>query len=355
MSDEPQKVPFGQTTGGIILIQGVVTAVVSVVVTWLINNAADLPWLLIAAVFVGVAVVVFVVLSLFSKRLRKSIWVRFGKWLRGTWPVTTRTKERAVVSAFQAGIDSEKEKVAAERAQARNPQWHIDGQDRLGEHDLLWLENHGAQVKDVVMTCDPALFVLDGDVSWTGTLGTDGPGYEGKQFRGQPTELGRTQGVIFHVVWYDMNGDRHEGNVTYPPKEMRARDQEIHNEAWAEGREAGRAEVLAELEAAQPAPPPIKPRWVLVQDHTDNAPDDGWIVANMAKGAVALHVSLDAPREELVFLSAADWPDMTGKSQQNFSGYLTSRGESYGVTFKIEWTDANGQRKSERIDWEPIG
>ena len=345
--------PFGQTTGGIVLIQGVVTAVVSVVVTWAINNAADLPWLLITAVFLGVAVVVFIVLSFFSRRLRRAIWVRFGKWVRGAWPVTTRTHRRSVTSAFQAGIDSEREKIAAERALARNPTWHVDGQDRLGQHDLLWLENHGWQVKDVSMTCDPALFVLDGQASWPGTVGTDGAGYQGVQFRGQPTDLGKAQGVIFHVTWHDMNGDPHEADVPYPPKEMRAGEQAIRDEAWAEGRAAGRAEVLAELEDARPAAPPIKPRWLIFQNRDDDAPPNSWTVANMAEGAIALHVSVDAARSGLVFLSSADWPDMTGKAHNEFSAHLTDQGESYGVTFTIEWTDAEGARRNERIDWDP--
>lgn len=353
MSDE-QRLPFGQTTAGIIVIQGVVTAVVSAVVTWLINNAADLPWLLIVAVFVGVAVVIFIGLSLFSRNLRAAIWIRFGKWVRGFRPVTTRKHERAVAGAFQAGIDSEKEKVAAERARSRNPTWHIDARDRMGEHDLLWLENHGWEVHDVEMTCDPSLFVLDGQVSWPGSFGSDRPGgYVGKQFRGQPTDLGRSQGVIFHVTWHDQNGDQHEADVPYPPKEMRARDQEIHNEAWAEGRAAGRAEVLAEAEESQPGPPPVKPRWILVPDHGDDVVDNTWIVANVAEGAIAKHVSIDAKRSDLVFLSAADWPDMTGKAHNTFSAYLTKQGETYGVTFSIEWTDANGERQNESLWWDP--
>ena len=353
MSDE-QRVPFGQTTAGIFLIQGVVAAVVSTAATWIINNAADLPWLLIVAVFLSVAVVVFVGLSLFSRRLRQAVWVRFGKWLRGMWPVTTQKHERAVAGAFQAGVESEQTKVAAQRASARKPTWRIDARDPLGKHDLLWLENHGWQVRDVEMTCDPAVFVLDGQASWPGSFGSDRRGaIEGKHFRGQPTDLGRTQGVVFRVKWIDEVGDQHEADVPYTPKEMRAREQEIHNEAWAEGRAAGRAEVLAELEEARPSPPPVRPRWIIIPSVDDHAPANTWTLANVAKDAVAKHVSLDAARSGLVFLSAADWPDMTGTAQQDFSAYLTDHGETFGVTFTIEWTDANGERRKESIGWDP--
>lgn len=86
--------PWVQSTAGIILVNGVVTAVVSAVVTWIINNATSLPWVWILLTFAGSAAVVFLGLSLFRARLRELIWRRPWQWLGGL-RITTRASRRA--------------------------------------------------------------------------------------------------------------------------------------------------------------------------------------------------------------------------------------------------------------------
>lgn len=115
MNDKPQKVPFGQTTGGIILVQGVVTAVVSAIATWFINNATDLPWLPIAGVFFGLAIVFFLLTSLVSRRLRQAIWgsiARFFGWISELRLTTARQRVTASNTARAEFNETMKQSIA---------------------------------------------------------------------------------------------------------------------------------------------------------------------------------------------------------------------------------------------------
>lgn len=105
MNDEP-RVPFGQTTGGIVLIQGVMTAVVSAIVTSAINNSADLPWLTIAGLFLAIGLIVFLLTSLLRRRLRSAMWgwlPSLIQWLGGLRITTARQRDAALRVAHEDG------------------------------------------------------------------------------------------------------------------------------------------------------------------------------------------------------------------------------------------------------------
>ncbi|WP_311245811.1 hypothetical protein [Microbacterium sp. WCS2018Hpa-23] len=90
------RTPWVQSTAGIVVVNGVVTAVVSAVVTWIINNATSLPWVWILLTFAGIAVVVFLGLSFVRQRLREVIWRRPWRWLSGL-RVTSQASRKAHV------------------------------------------------------------------------------------------------------------------------------------------------------------------------------------------------------------------------------------------------------------------
>lgn len=99
-----QRVPFGQTTAGIIVIQGVVTAIVSAVATWVINNARELPWLSILSIFAGIAVGLFLLSTFIFRRARTVLWGWVPvawRWLRGLRVTTERQREKLRLQAEQ--------------------------------------------------------------------------------------------------------------------------------------------------------------------------------------------------------------------------------------------------------------
>ncbi|MBX3093608.1 MAG: hypothetical protein KF680_03580 [Cryobacterium sp.] len=352
MSEE-QRVRFGQTTGGIILIQGVVTAAVSAVVTWAINNAAGLPWLAIAALFLSIGLVVFLVMSLFQGRLRQVMW----GWIPRTlaWVFSLRIISHTGRHALeQSGYDRRSAEVAVERATTREPKWHFDARDNLGEEFFYWLENRGAMVTDVSITCDPEMFLLDGDTSWPGVFGDErANAYEGKRFKGVPTERGEAEGVIFHVTWHDNNGDPFERDVVMPPAEFRAGKAEALNEAFARGRAEGRADALAENEAKPPSIPLPRPRW-----HLDtHGPSKGkfaklgaieFHLANGVPTSVAYRVRVDGESGCRV-VGNGTWADLSGESKALFEALVDDDAYLFGLAVRVAWLDENGREHSEKL------
>jgi hypothetical protein len=83
-----------QTTAGVIVVNGIVTAVVSSIVTAIINNAGTLPWGSILLTFGVIAVAVFLLLSIIRKRLRETIWARPARWTWSWRPVSARRHAR---------------------------------------------------------------------------------------------------------------------------------------------------------------------------------------------------------------------------------------------------------------------
>lgn len=312
-----------------------------------------------AGIIAGLVVVFLAWLaSVIFARVKKigyrELWVRFGKWVRDTWPVMRRTRDRQVKKADTDAYKRRSDEIDRERKAAKQPYWEVDPRDRFGNGSML-LTDSGFGATDVRITSnDPELCVIvNGGQHFDHFINGGVGSTTGRQFDAALTERGRREGASFHVTWLDANGDLHEQDVILTPESILNAQELENNDYFVRGVIEGRKQLQNELDEAR-TKPVKKPRWVIVQDQ-DESTSNNWLVANMAEGATALHVSVDAPRGELVFLSAADWPDMTGKSQQTFSGYLTSHGESYGVTFTVEWTDANGDRRNEKVDWEPIG
>jgi hypothetical protein len=122
--------PWSQTITGALFINGVVTAVVSVGTTWVINNAAQLPWPLIVTTFLVVGVVVFLLASLFQKRLREAIWVRPARWLSGLRVTTKKQRDAAGRTATKKGLalanDNTKALIAAEMVRAERAEKEVD-------------------------------------------------------------------------------------------------------------------------------------------------------------------------------------------------------------------------------------
>lgn len=113
MTDEKPAVPWGQTTAGILVIQGIVTAVVSALVTWLINQAQGLDPAQLALTFVIVLVVVFLLVSLFVPRVRRAVYVAPFKWLSGL-RVSTRRGRETVSGAFEAKVNERAKQIIAD-------------------------------------------------------------------------------------------------------------------------------------------------------------------------------------------------------------------------------------------------
>lgn len=127
------KSPWVQTTSGVIIVNGVVTAVVSSLVTALINNVGTLPWNSIALTFGIIAVVVFLLLSVFRARLREMIWKRPAVYLWSLRPVSHRALDREIADGRQrvrAIAHGEALKILESAEEDRNRQQAIQ---RLGE------------------------------------------------------------------------------------------------------------------------------------------------------------------------------------------------------------------------------
>ena len=343
MSDE-KRTPFGQTTAGIILIQGIVTAVVGAVVTSLIGNAAKLPWQQISVVAVIVIVIVFLLYSVIVKRARNLIW----GWVPGAanWIVNLRiTTKNGRTALDRAAYERRSAEVEAERTKALEPTWRIDARDKLGSgQDFYWLENYGYEVYDVSLVSDPAYFRTEGDVNWDGSFGNDSPGsYIGQWFKGLPTAAGNAEGVTFDVKWSDRNGDKHERSVFMAPEEIRAGRDAVADEAWARGRADGRKELLEEQDKLR-SELLKRPRWSVTRD------GGGFRLMNAAEGTMALAVTLDVEdHRKFVFTSSAQWTDMNGQASETFAGRAQAGGAYEGITFEVSWTDQGEERHTDKV------
>ena len=102
MTTDPPRSSWVQSTAGAIVVNGVIVAVVSAVVTWIINNAASLPWTWILVTFGVVAFAIFLVLSVVRKSLRSLIWRRPTAWLWSFRPVSYRRHARELASQAAA-------------------------------------------------------------------------------------------------------------------------------------------------------------------------------------------------------------------------------------------------------------
>lgn len=256
--------PWGQTTAGIVVINGVVTAVVSTLVTWIINNATSLPWLWIVTIFASVAVLVFVILSLFRARLRETIWKRPARWFAGLRITTakqrlaevSRAKSKAHIAANNAAKDliAKAEGLAAEatrqnvdlneenadlalkifertqlinalQASARggesnalprpDPRWRVYAEeDSADGSDFILMNSVPRSVaREVRIEADDDMEILDAG-HWEDLSG-DIIG----SFRGTVTSRGWDYGVRIHIMWFDEKNERRSASVHLPGSE----------------------------------------------------------------------------------------------------------------------------------------
>lgn len=341
------------TTTGIVTVNGVIVAVVSSVVTWLLTNAAALPWLALIGVFAAVAGFTFIVVSVARRRLRELIWVRPIKWISGLRVTTSKVR----MAIEEAGHQRRSEEVAIERARSLQPAWKVSARDRLfGHTNLFWLENSGYEVFDVSLTCAPEYFTLEGEVFFGGGFGTNAPGgHVGKQFFGAPTERGRIEGVPFLVTWRDRNGDKCEREIFMPPEEILLGHDDAVEEArmngWKEGYaarvEAEQSDASPSVKAVPPLPLPA-PRWRIYRDSDD---ENKFHLQNTVKRSVAKEVRLESPN--LGFWDGAHWEDASDVVLHDFHATFVDvdfSNDAIGVL--VYWYDENHQQKWENLRLE---
>lgn len=90
------------SASGVITINGVIAAVVGAVTTWVLNNASTIAWDRVVYVGIGVAIGVFLILTIVVKRLRELIWRRSVRWLWSWRPVSARRHARELALAREA-------------------------------------------------------------------------------------------------------------------------------------------------------------------------------------------------------------------------------------------------------------
>lgn len=150
---------------------------------------------------------------------------RFFKWV-WSWRVNGKVKRDSLV---QQGYDKRDAEVKAERARSPRPSWRISTDTPFGD-DVYFLNNSGWRVSDVRLDADPEFFTFDGEAFFPGAFGDNNSGGStGRQFRGEPTNRGRREGVTFTVTWIDQNGDEQPktaggdlpGTVFMPPRALK--------------------------------------------------------------------------------------------------------------------------------------
>lgn len=262
MSTE-QRPPFGQTTTGVILIQGllgpVVGAIVGVFVTLALTQPNDQRWRVAVIVAAVIAAATFLLTSLISKQLRTIIWGRLGSWLKRISLRLTTVKrqeaaaraagQRAVLAArndaqktgYKLAVDRLKpsmeesakkiKQVTADRDRLQielddfresvkwrgqtyatpnpsiplpEPRWAVVVEDGSRESELvLRLINRvkRSYAKEVRLEVLEKFFTFTSGAQWE-----DMSGESSEEFTGTVTRAGMHEGVPFQVSWYTPEG-----------------------------------------------------------------------------------------------------------------------------------------------------
>lgn len=266
MTPETQ-LPWGQTTAGIVVVNGVVTAVVSALVTWLINNATSLPWLWVVTIFAAIAVFTFLALSLARRQLRETIWNRPWRWVRGLRLSTVRQRQReathirartlaeanlttksliahaedrvAAAESNRVALQEERDLLAQENARLSlqlhqqtehlrslerqspssesqlprpAPRWRVYADEDSADGTDFRLSNPvpRSTAREVRIDSDSDMAILDAG-HWQ-----DLSGESIGNFRAELTRVGWEQGVAISITWYDENNLRHDGSAYLP-------------------------------------------------------------------------------------------------------------------------------------------
>lgn len=277
----PPKAPWVQTTAGVIIINGVVTAVVSSVVTAIINNAGTLPWNSIFLTFGVVAVATFMILSLARRQLRDAIWARPARWLWSLRLVTVRRQKRELDAANKRVDDL-----------ARNADLAI-GQLRTSiEKVALNIATQLGDSKERVDTIMNAVEDLD---------------------EAQKGLRGKLDTMV--VAPAPTNGDE---------------------DTWA---------LPSAMPSSPPAPAPrwrlVDPR-NRTDQHQD---DGKFILQNLVANSIALNVRLDNNGVgQFEFEDGAFWPEVSGVQTVTFSGAIVESDREGDVRLSLDWLDENNHR-----------
>lgn len=314
-----------------------------------------------ATIIGGLAVVLIAWLaSMLVARARR---VKYRDLLRGvrdrvlSWrPVTVGRLNREVAAAHAAGFKERDDEVAMQRASPSRPSWRLQANGReLGDVDGpyqgFWLWNNGHPVSDVEISGDPE-FVRFRQRAVFGSA----DGNSGQFLAMDLTERAHVEGFTLTFTWRNRFGDADTEDISFEPQWIAQEGVETPamtyqrgkadgmSEGHAAGVEIGRQAMRAEIDN-QRMRPVKKARWLVLRDPEDTR--DGWVLVNMAEGAVATEVELDADYD-FKFLSATGWESLSGVDHGKFQGYT---GNPVTV-FNVEWNDASGSRQTARVEYQ---
>lgn len=283
----------------------------------------------------------------------RELWVRIGRWVRGSWPVTTRRYERDVAGAHQRGVDAEKAKIAAEREVVPQPYWYVNA-SRFDDPDRLMLFNSGYAAWDVSVTADPELLVLEGEVFFRGAFGSDSRGAgTGKHFGAIPTDKAKAEGAVVQITWRDKNQDRHTRDVHVPASVFaRALDAALESK-FQDGRRAGLAEAFEEQEARR-TQFVEEIRWNMIRLSGSGEaamlvarqPEQAFRLRNSASGSTARNVKVSAKSQFFQFSEGGQWVEVKPKTFVDFKGLATNGAGYSGLDFSVVWIDDQGESHS---------
>lgn len=297
----------------------------------------------LGATIVGtlIASLILWIASLIYKRVTKaSFWPVFGSWALSLlkWPLTLRVKTKRQLQTLDAGGYARRDReVTEEREHTPRPTWLIDQRGSMADDHVFILRNAGYSVDDVAVEIDDGGLKLRRPVFWRGSFGDSMPGsVPGRDFEGDLTEKGRTDGVTFKISYTDQAGDTQVEEYFLSPDRLMANELETREQAYARGR----ADVQSELDA-QRTRPMVRAQWLIGKA---KGKDGVFLILNTADGAVARDVSLSAPTSTFTFIGAPQWEDVSGEGQRVFGGRISEHGRVFGVEINVEWTDGNGER-----------
>jgi len=91
-----------------------------------------------------------------------------------------------------------------------------------------------------------------------------------------------------------------------------------------------------------------QPRWSIRKVRSVERPNV-FAILNAAEDAVARNVEVLADSEEFVFYDSARFEDLSAGRGTGFDGMVQPGGRLLGVTFRVVWTDGNGDRRQQDV------
>lgn len=242
-----------------------------------------------------VALVAILVLSFAIPIWRHTVWGnarRLAKCMAGLRVLSQAQREALVPD----GVSARESALEREHAAIKQPAWRIIVGDTIfREENINWLDASGHEVMDVEVTCDRALFEIEGQAFYGGPFGT-----ARRQLLRLVTEHGEAEGVDFDVTSRDVYGDKQHTIVRVPPENLRNSRQAFIDaaraadgrEGFKEGRDAATAERETDATEALSLPAPAL-RWALTHMGADANGVVTYSVANAIPGSFAYNVRMD--------------------------------------------------------------